>query len=76
LDRDETYRPSSRSKETTIRSTARAALASAIILSVLALAPRAHAARASQALNALPFSFAPNLGQTDPRVKFLARSAG
>jgi len=43
---------------------------------VLVLAPYSHAASASPALNALPFSFAPNLGQTDPRVKFLARSAG
>ena len=30
----------------------------------------------SATLPALPFSFEPNLGQTDPRVKFLARSRG
>src|SRR4030095_872494 len=41
---------------------------------VLALTPRASVA--SPALRGLPFSFEPNLGQTDPRVKFLARSRG
>ena len=55
---------------------ARRALAPAVLLVVLALVPRAHASSVSPALNALPFSFAPNLGQTDPRVKFLARSGG
>ena len=55
---------------------ARRALAPAVLLVVLALVPRAHASGVSPALNALPFSFAPNLGQTDPRVKFLARSGG
>ena len=33
-------------------------------------------ARVSEAYRALPLSFAPNLGQTDPRVKFLARAQG
>jgi len=55
---------------------ARRALVPAVLLVVLALVPRAHASGVSPALNALPFSFAPNLGQTDPRVKFLARSGG
>lgn len=45
-----------------------------VILTVPALTP--HASAASPALRGLPFSFEPNLGQTDPRVKFLARSRG
>src|SRR5580765_3189832 len=55
---------------------ARRALVPAILLAVLALVPRAHASGVSPALTALPFSFAPNLGQADPRVQFLARSGG
>jgi Beta-propeller repeat len=42
---------------------------------VLVTAP-ALASTASPILHPLPFSFEPNLGQTDPRVKFLARSRG
>ena len=45
-----------------------------VFLTVPALTPRASAA--NPALRGLPFSFEPNLGQTDPRVKFLARSRG
>ena len=45
-----------------------------VLLAVPALTPRASVA--SPALRGLPFSFEPNLGQTDPRVKFLARSRG
>jgi hypothetical protein len=45
-----------------------------LLLTVPALTPRVSGA--SPALPGLPFSFEPNLGQTDPRVKFLARSRG
>jgi len=69
-------RQSSRPKETTIRSRARRAFASAILLSLLALATNTYASSPTPAFNALPVGFAPNLGQTDPRVKFLARSGG
>ncbi len=43
---------------------------------ILALTPPAIAYGASPPLHALPFSFEPNVGQTDPRVKFLSRGRG
>src|SRR5215475_5364619 len=48
---------------------------SILLTSVLAAAP-ARAATAGPASRNLPLSFEPNLGQTDPRVKFLARTPG
>src|SRR5262245_42912139 len=48
---------------------------SILMTSVLGVFP-AHAAAAGPALRNLPLSFEPNLGQTDPRVKFLARAPG
>jgi hypothetical protein len=48
----------------------------AVLLVALVQARPAVADDASSTLHALPFSFEPNLGQTDPRVKFLARSRG
>jgi beta-propeller repeat-containing protein len=48
----------------------------AVLLVVVVQAPPAVASSASSTFHALPFSFEPNLGQTDPRVKFLARSRG
>jgi Beta-propeller repeat len=49
-----------------------------IVLVVLLTLPAltTSASGASPPLRGLPFSFEPNLGQTDPRVKFLARSRG
>ena len=60
----------------TIWSKARRAVVLAVLPVILALAPPALAAGLNPALRGLPFSFEPNLGQTDPRVKFLARSRG
>ena len=48
----------------------------AVLLVALVQARSAVAYDAGSTLHALPFSFEPNLGQTDPRVKFLARSRG
>jgi hypothetical protein len=48
----------------------------AVVLAVLAPAPHALASSGGATLPALPLAFEPNLGQTDPRVKFLARSRG
>jgi hypothetical protein len=60
----------------TIWSKARRAVVLAVLPVILAVTPPALAAGLSPALRGLPFSFEPNLGQTDPRVKFLARSRG
>ena len=38
--------------------------------------PAPHAARIASTLDQLPLAFEPNVGQTDPRVRFLARCAG
>jgi len=64
------------SKETTIWSKARRSIVLAVLPVILALAPPAVASTVSPSLHALPFSFEPNVGQTDPRVKFLARGRG
>jgi hypothetical protein len=48
-----------------------------VVLSPIVLATTpALGSSTSPDLRPLPFSFEPNLGQTDPRVKFLARSRG
>src|SRR5262249_54360676 len=72
----------SRSKETAIWSQARPASAVAVSPVLLPLAPPSLASPppappgGGPPLAALPFSFEPNVGQTDPRVKFLSRGRG
>ena len=72
----------SRSKETAIWSKARRPIVLTAFPVILALAPPSIASPpaatpgAGPPLAALPFSFEPNVGQTDPRVKFLSRGRG
>ena len=60
----------------TIWSRARRPIILALLPAALALPSAALAFGTAPAPRGLPFSFEPNLGQTDPRVKFLARSRG
>jgi hypothetical protein len=63
-------------KETTIGSKTRGAFVLAVLPAILVWAPPALPSSVNPPLHALPWSFEPNLGQTDPRVRFLARSRG
>jgi len=63
-------------KETAIGSKTWRALVLAILSAILLSTSPALASDTSPLLQPLPFGFEPNLGQTDQRVKFLARSRG
>ncbi len=51
-------------------------IALVVLSTVLALTSPALASAISPAVRELPSRFEPNLGQTDPPVKFLARNRG
>ncbi|HKQ66536.1 MAG TPA: CFI-box-CTERM domain-containing protein [Methylomirabilota bacterium] len=63
-------------KETAIGSKAWLALGLVVLSPIVFTTTQALASTTSPVLHPLPFSFEPNLGQTDPRVQFLARSRG